>query len=202
MILLWGLPGDSPLAQVQLALQRRGCPSVFLNEQAVLEIEITLLSADASEGVLRAGNALIDLGHITSVYLRPYGLDRVPSLAHEPPGSNPWRHAHALVEALLAWIETTSALVVNAPSAMASNNSKPYQAQLIRQSGLQIPETLVTTDADAVHEFRRRHGELVYKSVSAVRSIVSRLSDRQLDRLARLRGFAPRMPDFALDWDR
>lgn len=187
MILLWGLPGDSPLAQVQQALERFRCPSVLLHEGAVLETEITGLAADASGGVLRTGGALLDLGSVTAVYLRPYGLDRLPSLARYARDSDQWRRAEALAEALLAWVETTPALVVNPPSSMASNNSKPYQAQLIRESGFQIPETLVTTDEAAVHEFRARHGEIVYKSVSAVRSIVSRLSARHSARLELVR---------------
>jgi glutathione synthase/RimK-type ligase-like ATP-grasp enzyme len=92
-----------------------------------------------------------------------------------------------MTDALSCWLETTPALVVNAPSAMASNGSKPYQAQLIAAHGLRVPETLVTTDADAVRDFLDRHGDLVYKSVSGIRSIVSRLGAEKLDRLDLLR---------------
>jgi hypothetical protein len=43
----------------------------------------------------------------------------------------------------------------------------------------------VTTDADAVRSFRELHGEIIYKSVSSVRSIVSRLGPgRRLDDVA------------------
>ena len=60
---------------------------------------------------------------------------------------------------------------------MASNNSKPYQALLIQALGFAVPETLVTTDPDAVLAFWQRHGTVVYKSNSGIRSIVSRLTD-------------------------
>jgi glutathione synthase/RimK-type ligase-like ATP-grasp enzyme len=88
-----------------------------------------------------------------------------------------------LDEALQAWAEVTPALVINRPSAMASNGSKPYQAALIRASGFDVPDTLVTTDPAAALAFRERHGTVIYKSVSGVRSIVSRFGDSHLARL-------------------
>lgn len=187
MILLWGLPGDTPIARVQEALTRRGCASFFLDERATLETTVALSTADASAGVLRTRRAVLDLADITAVYQRPYGIDRIPALAGAPRDGAAWRHGEAVTDALSSWLETTPALVVNAPSAMASNGSKPYQAQIIAAHGLRVPETLVTTDACAVRDFHLRHGDLVYKSVSGIRSIVSRLSPEKLDRLDLIR---------------
>jgi glutathione synthase/RimK-type ligase-like ATP-grasp enzyme len=183
MILLWGLPSDTPIVRVQEALARRGQASFFLDEQTTLETTVTLSAADGSAGTLRTDRATLELADITAVYQRPYGIDRIPALAGQPRNGASWQHAEAMTNALCNWLETTPALVVNVPSAMASNGSKPYQAQLIAALGLQVPATLVTTDADAVRAFRDRHGALIYKSVSGVRSIVSRLSDDKLDRL-------------------
>jgi glutathione synthase/RimK-type ligase-like ATP-grasp enzyme len=67
--------------------------------------------------------------------------------------------------------------------AMASNNSKPYQTNQIRKSGFAVPETLVTTDPNAVLDFWQRHGAVIYKSNSGVRSIVARLTDMHRERL-------------------
>jgi glutathione synthase/RimK-type ligase-like ATP-grasp enzyme len=66
---------------------------------------------------------------------------------------------------------------------MAVNNSKPYQLSLIEGFGFDVPDTLVTTDPDEALRFRRRHGSVIYKSVSGVRSIVSQLRDDQIERL-------------------
>jgi glutathione synthase/RimK-type ligase-like ATP-grasp enzyme len=66
---------------------------------------------------------------------------------------------------------------------MASNSSKPYQAQCIRRHGFAVPETLVTTDPRAARDFWARHGEVIYKSVSGIRSRVSRLRPETADRL-------------------
>jgi glutathione synthase/RimK-type ligase-like ATP-grasp enzyme len=66
---------------------------------------------------------------------------------------------------------------------MGSNGSKPYQASLIRSCGFEVPDTLVTTDRSAALAFWERHGTVVYKSISAVRSVVSRLRPEHRDRL-------------------
>jgi glutathione synthase/RimK-type ligase-like ATP-grasp enzyme len=66
---------------------------------------------------------------------------------------------------------------------MASNGSKPYQAELIRAAGFDVPDTLVSTDPAAVLEFRERCGSVIYKSISGVRSIVSRLCVDDRERL-------------------
>jgi glutathione synthase/RimK-type ligase-like ATP-grasp enzyme len=59
---------------------------------------------------------------------------------------------------------------------MASNQSKPHQLALIHAQGFRVPETLLTTDAAEVEAFWERHGEIIYKSMSGVRSIVSRFT--------------------------
>jgi glutathione synthase/RimK-type ligase-like ATP-grasp enzyme len=187
MILLWGLPSDTPITNVQAALSRFGCATVFLDERDTLETQINFSKTDASDGVLRTQHFVIDLAYITSVYQRPYGIDRIPALASHTRGDTAWQYAETVADDLTSWLETTSALVVNPPSAMASNGSKPYQAQIIAASGLQVPETLVTTDPSAVHDFLARHDELIYKSTSGVRSIVARLTADKLERLSLLR---------------
>src|SRR5207237_382332 len=72
----------------------------------------------------------------------------------------------------------------NRPSSSASNNSKPYQAKLIEAFGFAVPDSLITTDADAVLAFRSHHRDVIYKSISGVRSIVARFTDGDKSRLA------------------
>ena len=73
--------------------------------------------------------------------------------------------------------------MMRARGAVAPNGSKPYQAAQIRAAGFDVPDTLITTDPDAVREFLARHGTVIYKSISGVRSIVSRLAPEHLPRL-------------------
>src|SRR5262249_23992452 len=78
------------------------------------------------------------------------------------------------------WAELSSALIVNRPSSIASNSSKPHQAAHIVTCGFNIPDTIVTTDREAVRGFWRKHGNVIYKSVSSTRSIVCRLKVEHL----------------------
>jgi glutathione synthase/RimK-type ligase-like ATP-grasp enzyme len=68
-----------------------------------------------------------------------------------------------------------------------SNNSKPYQALLLLRAGLKVPTTLVTNDPQAASAFQAEHGDVIYKSVSGIRSIVRRLDAAQQARLEFLR---------------
>jgi glutathione synthase/RimK-type ligase-like ATP-grasp enzyme len=66
---------------------------------------------------------------------------------------------------------------------MASNGSKPYQAAVIARHGFAIPETLITTDPAAARAFVQQHEAVIYKSISGVRSIVSRVTADDAARL-------------------
>jgi hypothetical protein len=54
-------------------------------------------------------------------------------------------------------LEVAQHRIVNRPSAMLSNFSKPFQSQAIRASGFAIPETLITNDPEAVRSFLTKH---------------------------------------------
>jgi RimK-like ATP-grasp domain len=175
MILLWGISTDRPLELVQTALKRMGAPIVFLDQQAVLRTRIELTIDKCLRGTLRTSGCSVALESITAVYLRPYDPRRMAVLQDQNPKSRVFQRALAFEDALMCWMEMVPGLVVNRPSAMSSNNSKPYQLQLIRKAGFDVPETLVTTDPAAVMEFWERNNAVIYKSVSGVRSMVTRL---------------------------
>jgi glutathione synthase/RimK-type ligase-like ATP-grasp enzyme len=183
MILLWGIPSDDPLRSVEQALHRAGAPFAFLDQRAVLDTEVELIVDGEVAGNLRVGDQRIDLGEVTAAYLRPLEIRRMPAVAQAGANSAEERHALNVEDALISWAELTPARVLNRFSAMATNTSKPYQAALIRDCGFTVPETLITTDPEAIRELHARHGEVIYKSVSGTRSIVSRLGPEQMTRL-------------------
>lgn len=183
MILLWGIPGDSPLSLVRQALERLGADVMFLDQQEVMETDLELRLGGYAGGTLRATSQTIELGAIRSAYVRPYDWRRMRVMTDVAEGTTAWLHAAHIDDALLCWTEVTPALVINRPSAMGSNNSKPYQSALINSYGIDVPETLITTDAKAALAFWEKHGMVVYKSISAVRSIVSRLTPEHYARL-------------------
>jgi glutathione synthase/RimK-type ligase-like ATP-grasp enzyme len=182
-VMLWGQPGDTPFEAVRSELARRNVAHLALEQERALEISCTLDVAERVEGVLELAAEAMAFDEIGAVYARPYESWRVLGRAGHAPHSDEVRHGAALDQALYAWLDVADALVINRPSAMASNGSKPYQAELIRAQGFRVPETLVTTDPDAAREFVVRHGAVIYKSVSGVRSIVSRVTEEAMARL-------------------
>jgi len=184
MILLWGLAGDRPLASVRNELARLERTALLIDQRAVLDTRIELCVSTEVACTVEWDGLRVDLEKITAAYLRPYDPLGVPAVANAGYASAEGRHAVAVYEALRLWSEMTSALVVNRLSAMASNSSKPYQLELIRAAGFAVPETLITTDPAAAAEFCDRLGDVVYKSVSGVRSIVSRVTAAKRAQLA------------------
>ena len=183
LVFLWGLSTEGPLAAVREELLRLGVPTYTVDQHAVLDTEVRLGIGREVEGAVRvAGDAWIDLSEVSAVYVRPYDSRRVPAVKRE--GREASRHAMAVDRAMTCWSEMTFALVVNRLQAMATNNSKPYQLRQIRRRGFEVPETLLTTDPDAVREFWEQHGEVIYKSMSGTRSRVARLRPEQRERLA------------------
>lgn len=114
---------------------------------------------------------------ITGLYLRPLDARRLH--AGDPARA---AAAEARTHAWCDLAERCTARVANRPGAMASNGSKPYQAQRLMALGFDVPPTLLTDEPEAVLAFEREHGPLIYKSASGVRSIV-----RPFDAAARAR---------------
>jgi hypothetical protein len=186
LILLWGLKSDPPLVDVSDQLALLDVPTVFVDQRRVLETEIDITAGDTLEGSLRIGNKSIKLGDVTAMYVRAYESIRLPDIADAGRGSAAWKHAEQVDDILASWSELTPALVVNRFSASAANGSKPYQLQQIRSLGWSTPETLITTDTDELQAFWHTHGNVIYKSISAVRSRVSRLTSEHAPRFADL----------------
>jgi hypothetical protein len=178
MILLWGIIGDGPLASIYREIERQKLPVFFLDQQAVLETELELCVERGVKGILRTRSHMVKLEEITSAYIRPYDSRRLGIVKQHQKDSSVLYHALGLEDGLVSWCEVTPAFVINRPSAMASNNSKPYQAMLIRSLGINVPVTLVTTDVDAALAFWEKHGSVIFKSVSGVRSVVSQLTNK------------------------
>jgi hypothetical protein len=184
MILLWGILEDKPLATVYDTLNRMGAPVVLVDQDSIFSTELDLSIGYDVEGILRVSKGSIDLSSITCSYLRPYALRELfGSESSEKYSDRKWQHAVYLEEALSSWLELTPTLVINRLTSMSLTNSKPFQLTQIQSVGFKIPETIVTTDPREVMKFWQRHGTVIYKSISGVRSIISRLTSKHLDLL-------------------
>ncbi len=179
LIMLWGLGTERPFEVMYEELENQGLPVLLVDQRDVAETVVELNVGAEVGGRIRTPTRDVDIREVTAAYVRPCDSRLLPSVARAGAGSELWRHATTVAELLSTWVELTPALVVNRFSSMGSNGSKPFQLEIIRDHGFDVPDTLVTTDAEAVRAFRERHGEIIYKSVSSVRSIVSRLRPEQ-----------------------
>lgn len=188
MVLLCGIQSEAPLARVAEELGRLGVPFVMFNQRrfATTGLQFEVRSGRIS-GLLRQEGRTCRLEDFRGVFLRLMDDTKLPELEKEPSDSHQRHYCRALHESLMYWVEMTPARIINRVGAMGSNSSKPYQAQLIREHGFAIPETLITNDPDLVREFVSTHGRVVYKSISGLRSIVQDFSGSDLERLHLIR---------------
>ncbi len=183
MIVLWGVPGDSTLMLVHQALKSLGRTHLFLDQHEVLETRISMEIDSTVRGSLSVGQQSWDLSEIDALYLRPYETQRVPAVMASGVQSPAGLRALQTEDTLLSWADLMPGLVVNRPKQMAYNSSKPFQCLHIRNFGLEVPKTLITTDPALVSEFHKTCGAIIYKSISSVRSVVAQWRTDEKDRV-------------------
>lgn len=138
-------------------------------------------------GYLAGPDWRVELEELSGVYVRYLGAE-----GRVPPSDLPEPFVGSIYAerdiGLSLVLEDLPCLVVNRLAGGMSNHSKPLQALQARRCGLRVPPTLVSSDPEAVRRFYEEcGGEVIYKSLSGVRSIVRRLGEEQLARLPLLR---------------
>lgn len=197
MILLCGIPSETPLAMVRERLEELNIPYVLFNQRRFNEMELAFeIAGGRTSGFLKVDAELYRLEDFRGVYTRQMDDRLLPELKDQPERSPARMKSRALHDALTRWTEITEARVVNRAAPQGSNFSKPYQGQLIREEGFLIPETLITNDPELVRSFYRERGRVIYKSISGVRSIVQVLEEGDLSRLERIRWCPTQFQEF------
>ena len=188
MILLAGIRSETPLAMVADALEAQGQAYTVFHQRDFMDCDLAFaIDRGRLTGRLVIGDRQLRLEDIGGVYMRLMDDRHLPELEAFPAHDPRRLFCRRLHEGLTRWAEITPARVLNRMAPMGSNFSKPYQAQLIIAESFATPPTLVTSDPDAARAFRRRHGRVIYKSVSGVRSIVREMTDEDESRLDRIR---------------
>lgn len=201
MILFCGIPTESPLAGAIAAAEAMGVEHIVFNQR---HARFTDLSLDMRNGRARGAFWLwereVSLDSVSGVYTRLIDSSELPETR---PGGRPApdvravEHSAFLHSTLNDWLEVAECTVANRTSAMASNASKPYQAQRIIAAGFESPDTLVTNDVAELRAFTRQHRHVIYKSISGVRSIVRELdADLSNAALGRLRNLPTQFQQF------
>jgi glutathione synthase/RimK-type ligase-like ATP-grasp enzyme len=177
MIVLWGPGADPTLDSVRAALDALNAPYVLADLGRPHELALDVAFDEMLRGALRSRALEVPLTDVDAIYLRPYR-------AVDAAADGALAHASRVDQACEAWLELTAALVVNRPGAAYSLTAKPHQARVIEAAGFAVPDTLVTTDPAAAEAFADQHPAVVFKSLSATRSIVCELDAEHRRRLA------------------
>jgi RimK-like ATP-grasp domain len=190
MILFCGIPSELPLALAIAAAEAAELPYVVFNQLEASFSDLLLEQRDGRwSGTLWVQETAWPLEDFTGVYTRAIDYGSLPAnraQARRQPDPQAVAHSAFLHSALADWIELAECRVLNKTEAMASNGSKPYQAQWIQRAGFLTPPTLVTNEPAEALDFARRHGRVIYKSTSSIRSIVREFDPRRCDELSRL----------------
>ena len=179
MIFLCGIPTEPSLELVIERLREMGAPHVVFHQRRFADARLELEVGDGKvRGELRLDGDRHRLEDFTAIYTRLMEWQLLPEVEHEPPDSPTRLHCQNLHAALMQWHELAPGRVLSRSAEIGVAYSKPLQGQLIRRHGFSIPETLVTNDPEEVRRFRQRHGRVIYKSASYVRSVVNLLDER------------------------
>jgi hypothetical protein len=173
-ILLWGLPEDPGTRAVHGWLSELDADVVLLDHAAVARTQARFSAAPEPEHHVCVDGRTWRLEDFAAAYLRPYdarGYDPSPATL---------ARASRVHHIVCDWAQYADATIVNRPAAEGTNHSKLRQAIEIHAAGFATPDSLVTNDVRAILDLRDRHGSVVYKSLSSVRSVVRELRDGDL----------------------
>lgn len=157
---------DAHADLVMTELNRREVPVVRF-DTADFPRRATLVAQTAHRSwhaTLVTENRSLELGQLASIlYRRPTPFELDPALS-------PASHQFASAEARMAiggLLRAAPCLWVNHPEKIVSADYKPWQLQLARDCGLEIPASLITNDPGAVFDFFEAcRGQLIYKTLS------------------------------------
>jgi glutathione synthase/RimK-type ligase-like ATP-grasp enzyme len=191
MILIAGIPTEPPVKFVTDAAIATGIPYVLFNQREAHHYEMSLQYMNNQfQGFIRIGGQEYDLAKFTGIYMRMmeyYYLPEIKNKVFNYIGDALAEKSIAIHQQFLNWLEIASCRILNRPSDMLSNMSKPFQYQIISSSGLRIPPTCITSDEQVVLQFRTKYKNLIYKSISSARSIVQEFTQNKMKQLRKVR---------------
>ena len=179
---------DEPMIEDTLdELTERGVEHCYLSaEHFPHEASLSLTLPGGGSGIQWRDGSRVEWSEVRSLYHR-LGFTHFDEEDEYSPEEEAYVQAE-FMSLLNPILNTLPARVVNRPLSSSTNASKPFQANLIQQAGFFIPETLVTNSPeDAAKFFDLHNGQVIYKSISYVRSIVKKMKKEDLARLDTLR---------------
>jgi hypothetical protein len=188
MIVIMGDIEEPMIEDTLDLLEERGADHCYIApDHFPHEVSLSLGLPGSDNGIQWKNGARVRWDEVRSIYHR-LSFDRFEAEGEEYSEAEEAYASAEFMSLLNPILNTLPTRVVNRPLASSTNASKPFQTNLIQRAGFFIPETLVTNDPEAAKEFYHLHnGEVIYKSISYVRSIVKKMKGEDLDRLDTLR---------------
>lgn len=169
-VLIVSTLADPHAQAVMAALAERGTRVELLDlAEYPGKLTLTMAFADGARRfqLSRPGQGLLDLADVRAVWWRRPAAFGLPDTLRDP--------AHrqlALSESHTAFhglFEAMDALWINPPARNSSAAHKPYQLALAQRLGLEIPQTVMTSDPEEAREFWRMcDGNVIYKQFIAL----------------------------------
>lgn len=186
MILICGVATEPPVARAIAAAEAIGLDAAVFDQKQDAGAALRWDPAAGAGARLMWDDRELDLGSLSGVYVRLVDAATDPSGQNSPDPGRAAFYAH-----LFSWLNIAPIRIASRPRAMHSNASKTYQARRIRRQGFGIPETIVTNDPSAARDFiaacEQDGDEVIYKSMSGVRSIVQAFGETDRARLHQIR---------------
>ncbi|MDF2431382.1 MAG: hypothetical protein JWP44_1013 [Mucilaginibacter sp.] len=184
MIILMGIPSETPLRLLAEACAVKQIPYEFFNQRRqehwTVEPDYNLIG----DSILGNGDKRFRLNDCKGLYLRSMDHTEVPEYA----SSQNKKTINEMYTRLYQVLDAeTSCKVVNAPSVQMSNNSKPYQSLIIKKHGLDIPDMCITNNEDEARGFLAKYKSAIYKSISGTRSIVKQVDEKSMQSLHKIK---------------
>lgn len=194
MILIIGIPSEPPVKLIIEEASKQDIKSVIFNQRNAHTYDLKLeYIKNKFTGLLQVDGNEYNLEDFTGVYVRMMDYNLLPEIKNKIfnyVGNAQAVKSISIQQQLMLWLDGTEIFVANRPMDMLSNMSKPYQSQFIAQSSLLIPPTLITNNNEHLDLFKNTHKNLIFKSISSVRSIVKNLNNEYIPLLKNLKYLA------------
>ena len=184
MILLMGIPSETPVRLLAEACKQKRIPVTLFNQRQQEKWKINTDLVQTDNSTLSNGKVQFRIGDCKGLYLRTMDQTQVPEYAsskNKDEINNMYTRLFRLLDA------DTGCRVTNAPSVQMSNNSKPYQSLIIQQHGLHIPDMCITSNEEEARQFLSKYKAVIYKSISGTRSVVKQVDASSMQNLYKIK---------------
>src|SRR5688500_2112712 len=129
MILLCGIPTETPIALVREALESNGTRYVVLNQRKYASMKMSLeIRAGKPSGKLQLNGDSYSVDDFTGVFTRLMDYHHLPELQNAPADSPDLKFCCNLFYALTRWAVISAVSVVNRVAPVGSHFYVPFQS--------------------------------------------------------------------------